>query len=174
MKKKKKRGKFFSCFFFFFLRRRDNKMYLLDRSILRTLEGLTAVNISGLLLLNACFSHWTETAKYFLGAILSVLQVIHEKYPWNDWNRFYWWKCCALLHGKYQAEWRVPAPEKPSQGGECSGKFLVDLYSLRWTFIQHSVGRGACGLCLACKCKLFWWVNKASSWARWGINEAFG
>lgn len=85
-RRRKKEGNFF---FFFFLRRRDNKIYLLDGSILRALEGLTAVNISGLLLLSACFSHWTVTAKYFPGAILTVLQVIHEKYPWNDWNRFY-------------------------------------------------------------------------------------
>lgn len=150
--RRKKKGDFLKNFFFF--RKRDNKIYLLDRSILSTLVALTAVNISGLLLLSACFSHWSVTAKYFLGAILSVLQVIHEKYPWNDWNRFYWWKRCALLHGKYRAEWRMPSPKKLSQGGECSGKFLVDLCSLGWTFIQHSVGRGACAWCLACKCEL--------------------
>lgn len=32
----------------------------------------------------------TVIAKYFLGAILSVLQVIQKKYPWSDWNRLYW------------------------------------------------------------------------------------
>lgn len=159
---------------FFFFGSRDNKIYLLDRNILSTLVALTAVNISGLLLLSGYFSHWSVAAKCFLGAILSVLQVSHEKYPWNDWNRFYWWKHCTLPHGKYRAEWRMPSPKKLSQGGECSGKFLVDLYSLRWTFIQHSVGRDACGWCLACECKLSLWVNQASSWARWGINETFG
>lgn len=88
-KKKAKFFLFFSPFFYFsFFRRKDNKIYLLDRTILRTLVALTAVNISGLLLLSACFSHWTVTAKYFLAAILSVLQVIRKKYPWNDWNRF--------------------------------------------------------------------------------------
>lgn len=139
-----------------------------------TSVALTAANISGLLILSACFSHWSVTAKYFLGAILSVLQVIHEKYPWNDWNRFYWWKCCAILRGKYQAEWRMPSPKKLSQGREYSSKFLVELYSLRWTFIQHSLGKGGCGWCLPCKCKLSLWVNQASSWARRGVNEAFG
>lgn len=173
-KKKAKFFLFFPFFYFSFFRKRDNKIYLLDRSILSTLVALTAVNISGLLLLSAYFPHWTVTAKYFLAAILSVLKVIHEKYPWNDWNRFSRWKRCALLHGKYHAEWRMPSPKKPSQGEDFSGKFLVDLYSSRWAFIQHSVGRGACGWCLACKCKLSLWVNQASSWAWWGVNEAFG
>lgn len=97
--KNKKRGKFFLFFSFFFLEGEITK-YICSMGVYCIHEGLTAGNISGLLLLSACFSHWTVTAKDFLSTILSVLQVIHEKYPWNDWNRFYWWKHCALLHGK--------------------------------------------------------------------------
>ena len=78
---KKKRG----IFFFF---EGEVIKYICLMEHMYTLDGLTAMNIFGLLHVSACFSQWTVAAKYFLGAILSVLQVIHKKYPWSDWNRF--------------------------------------------------------------------------------------
>lgn len=91
-----------------------------------------------------------------------------------------WLEQILLIKALSSSPWQVSgwvrnaSTQKPSQGGKCSGKFLVDLYSLGCGFIQCCVGRGASAWCLAWKYKLSLWINKVSSWARWEVNEAFG
>lgn len=81
----------------------------------------------------------------------------------------------ALYSSPQVSGWvRNASTQKTSQGGKCLDEFLVNFYSLRCRFIQHCVGRGASASCLSCKYKLSLWINKASSWAWWEADEAFG
>lgn len=125
-----------------------------------TLEELTAMNIFGLLHVSACFSCWTVTAKYFLGAILCCKLFTRNIFGVTGTDFI---DKSVVLFTTASIRMRNASTQKPSQGGKYSGKFLVGLYSLRCRLIQHYVGRGAPARCLACKYKLSLWINKASS-----------